>query len=87
MTFGDVKKFCELSSSAALDAILRALKIIIAPIHTAEAQVCANWVAQRKSVVLLAPLIYFPLNARATVTFKPCSPFSMFNSPCISFIK
>jgi len=56
LTFGDVKKFRELSSSAALGAILMALKIIIAPIHTAEAQVCANWVARRKSVVLLAPL-------------------------------
>ena len=87
MTFGDVKKFREFSSSAALGAILMALKIIIAPIHTAEAQVCANWVAPRKSVVLLAPLIYFPLKARATVTFKPCPPFSIFNSPCISFIK
>jgi len=56
LTFGDIKKFRELSSSAALGAILMALKIIIAPIHTAESQVYANWVARRKSVVLLAPL-------------------------------
>ncbi len=87
MTFGDVKKFRELSSSAALGAILMALKIIIAPIHTAEAQVCANWVARRKSVVLLAPLIYFPLKVSVTVTLKPCSPFSTDRPPFISFIK
>ena len=47
------------SGAAALRKILRANKYIILRIHTAEAQVCANWVVLRKSVVLLAPLIIY----------------------------
>ncbi len=43
------------SGSAALRKILRANRYIIAGIPSAEAQVCANGVALRKSAVLLAP--------------------------------
>lgn len=37
---------------------LRAHNNIIAGIRPAEVQVCTNWVALRKSVILLVPLIY-----------------------------
>lgn len=58
LTFDDVNNFAILKGAAFLCAILRAHDNIIAQIQTAEAQVCANWVALRKSAILLAPLIF-----------------------------
>ena len=57
--------------SAPLPVIFRALFYIITGIHPAEAQVCANWVVLRKSVVLLAPLINFRM-----LTENLCNKFS-----------
>lgn len=57
-TLDDVDNFRDLRASRPLPAILRAHNNIIAGIHPAEAQVCANRDALHKNAVLLVSIFY-----------------------------
>ena len=54
-----VSTVCRKHRSSSWAQSLSALDYLIAPTSPTEAQVCANWVALRKSVVLLAPLFIY----------------------------